>query len=537
MQKKLFSLWVLLLIFCTFPLFAQSWKKYDWQEISSCIDFNKQLKQLLKNKNLKEENYKVQNYQQSFFDLGKDTATSTAFFTIYDEKTHTLILVQGPKNTETALVSFEYVKKIAKFRLPKSFSQVATQFFWEQFLIITAVNQYDEKKESLVLIYEITHGKVKPVHAFSQTGELVKTQLQNNKLYIVTVDDIAKTTIENIVKHKIPETTIFPLLNQGLAYGLPMTGAKTGMCRGLKYFFDDKLPKVWSFLVIDLNNPLQEKEYYPLFWNFEEFVFSDDFLYTSQTTNDQWTLIQRFLLEPKINYQKSIILSGNLLSNGLIPRGTKSSIITTLFSGKFGKYLVSNFDSHFVEVGTKEILSRNKTFNSVEVLGNQLFLASEDEVLLALQELGKWSKIPTRTLSLPKAQRFVFEETPLSFLELLQTNGKISFSFFSEQDWSLKQGKNFSYSQRGSLIWAPLWNREKGILLLTLKKWSSLFLRWLTIDGKKQRIKEIFARKYKIPSNWKLTIENFSDFTYVVGDNLIDVFMPKQPKNMKILKN
>lgn len=69
------------------------------------------------------------------------------------------------------------------------------------------------------------------------------------------------------------------------------------------------------------------------------------------------TLIQRFSLEPKLNYQKSALLSGELIDKGIIPRGSKSSFITFLSSGKFTRYLVSNFDAQFSEVGSKELLA------------------------------------------------------------------------------------------------------------------------------------------------------------------------------------
>lgn len=74
-----------------------------------------------------------------------------------------------------------------------------------------------------MLIYEISNAKLKPVHLFKQTGKIAKVQVQNEKLYLITVEDIQKSTLQNIVNHKIPETDLFPMLSQGLAYGLPMT--------------------------------------------------------------------------------------------------------------------------------------------------------------------------------------------------------------------------------------------------------------------------------------------------------------------------
>ena len=128
-------------------------------------------------------------------------------------------------------------------------------------------------------------------------------------------------------------------------------------------------------------------------------VFSKDFLYTSQHNSENQTLIQRFSLEPKLNYQKSSLLSGLLLNNGILPRGSKSSIITTLSSGKFTSYKVSNFDAQFSEVGSKELLSGNLTFDGAELIGNMLFFTHKTGALLATRDLGKGSSPASPELS------------------------------------------------------------------------------------------------------------------------------------------
>ena len=129
-------------------------------------------------------------------------------------------------------------------------------------------------------------------------------------------------------------------------------------------------------------------------------VFSQDFLYTSQHNNENQTLIQRFSLEPKLNYQKSSLLSGFLLNNGILPRGSKSSIITTLSSGKFNRYQVTNFDAQFSEVGGKELLSGNLAFDGAELIGDMLFFTHETGALLATKDLGKGSSPASPELSL-----------------------------------------------------------------------------------------------------------------------------------------
>ena len=516
--------------------FASSWKNHDRQEISSCLDFNKQIKQLLKQGALEQESYQVKKTHPPFFNTWETHSTSSAFIPLYDKKNQILTIVQWPKEWGSSLINFNAVKKIAKIRLPKSFYDVSVQFFWEKLLLISASQKIDNKDESLLLIYEISNAKLAPVHLFKQTGKIAKIHLQNEKFYLISVDDIRKTTLENVVKHKVSETEIFPLLEQGLSYGLPITWTKSKVCRGLKYFFDDKLPKAWSFLVVDLNIPTQEREHYTLFWNFEDLVFSQDFLYTSQHNSENQTLIQRFSLEPKLNYQKSSLLSGFLLNNGILPRGSKSSIITTLSSGKFNRYQVTNFDAQFSEVGGKELLSGNLSFDGAELIGDILFFIHETGALLATRDLGKGSSPASPELSLEWWEKFLLNKTPFSFFEIDQNGESISFSFFQEEQWKLKKIKTLSYHQAGQLAKTSLWNRKAKLLFLPMIKENNLILRGFSIDENQHNVKEVFARKYPWISAQELSIVDLSDFVYAIIDKYLDIFLPNQAEKMKFLK-
>ena len=516
--------------------FASSWKNHNRQEISSCVDFNKQIKQLLKQGAFEQESYQVKKTHPPFFTAWETHSTSSAFIPLYDKKNQILTIVQWPKESGSSLINFNAVKKIAKIRLPKSFYDVSVQFFWEKLLLISASQKVNNKDESLLLIYEISNAKLAPVHLFKQTGKIAKIHLQNEKFYLISVNDISKTTLENVVKHKVSETELFPLLEQGLSYGLPLTWSKSKVCRGLKYFFDDKLPKAWSFLVVDLNIPTQEREHYTLFWNFEDLVFSQDFLYTSQHDNENQTLIQRFSLEPKLNYQKSSLLSGFLLNNGILPRGSKSSIITTLSSGKFTSYQVTNFDAQFSEVGGKELLSGNLTFDGAELISDMLFFTHETGALLATRDLGKGSSPASPELSLEWWEKFLLNKTPFSFFEIDQNGENISFSFFQEEQWQLKKIKPLSYHQAGQLVKTSLWNRKAKLLFLPMIKENNLILRGFSIDENQHKVKEIFARKYPWISAQELSIVDLSDFVYAIIDHYLDIFLPNQAEKMKFLK-
>lgn len=536
MNKGILFLLTMLIGISPLATFASSWKNHDRQEISSCIDFNKQIKQLLKQGALEQESYQVKKTHPPFFNRWEAHSASSAFIPLYDKKNQILTIVQWPRESGTSLINFNAVKKIAKIRLPKSFYDVSVQFFWEKLLLISASQKVNNKDESLLLIYEISNAKLAPVHLFKQTGKIAKIHLQNEKFYLISVDDIPKTTLENVVKHKVSETELFPLLEQGLSYGLPLTWSKSKVCRGLKYFFDDKLPKAWSFLVVDLNIPAQEREHYTLFWNFEDLVFSQDFLYTSQHNNENQTLIQRFSLEPKLNYQKSSLLSGFLLNNGILPRGSKSSMITTLSSGKFNRYQVTNFDAQFSEVGSKELLSGNLTFDGAELIGDMLFFTHETGALLATRGLGKGSSPASPELSLEWWEKFLLKETPFSFFEIDQNNENISFSFFEEEQWKLKKIKTLSYHQAGQLVKTSLWNRKAKLLFLPMIKENNLILRGFSIDENQHKVKEIFARKYPWISAQELSIFDLSDFIYAIIDKYLDIFLPNQAEKMKFLK-
>ena len=536
MNKGILFLLTMLIGISPLATFASSWKNHDRQEISSCADFNKQIKQLLKQEALEQESYQVKKTHPPFFNRWETHSTSSAFIPLYDKKNQILTIVQWPKESGSSFINFNAVKKIAKIRLPKSFYDVSVQFFWEKLLLISASQKVDNKDESLLLIYEISNAKLAPVHLFKQTGKIAKIHLQNEKFYLVSVDDIPKTTLENVVKHKVSETELFPLVEQGLSYGLPLTWSKSKVCRGLKYFFDDKLPKAWSFLVVDLNIPTQEREHYTLFWNFEDLVFSQDFLYTSQHNSENQTLIQRFSIEPKLNYQKSSLLSGFLLNNGILPRGSKSSMITTLSSGKFNRYQVTNFDAQFSEVGSKELLSGNLTFDGAELIGDMLFFTHETGALLATRDLGKGSSPASPELSLEWWEKFLLNKTPFSFFEIDQNDENISFSFFEEEEWKLKKIKTLSYHQAGQLAKTSLWNRKAKQLFLPMIKENNLILRGFSIDENQHKVKEVFARKYPWISAQELSIVDLSDFVYAIIDKYLDIFLPNQAEKMKFLK-
>lgn len=536
MNKGILFLLTMLIGIVPLATFASSWKNHDRQEISSCVDFNKQIKQLLKQGVLEQESYQARKDQLPFFNTWETHSTSSAFIPLYDKKNQILTIVQWPKESGGSLINFNAVKKIAKIRLPKSFYDISVQFFWEKLLLISASQKVDNKDESLLLIYEISNAKLAPVHLFKQTGKIAKTHLQNEKFYLISVDDISKTTLENVVKHKVSETELFPLLEQGLSYGLPLTWSKSKVCRGLKYFFDDKLPKAWSFLVVDLNIPTQEREHYTLFWNFEDLVFSQDFLYTSQHNNENQTLIQRFSLEPKLNYQKSSLLSGFLLNNGILPRGSKSSIITILSSGKFNRYQVTNFDAQFSEVGGKELLSGNLTFDGAELIGDMLFFTHETGALLATRDLGKGSSPASPELSLEWWEKFLLNKTHFSFFEIDQNGENISFSFFQEEQWMLKKIKILSYHQAGQLVKTSLWNRKAKLLFLPMIKENNLILRGFSIDENQHKVEEVFARKYPWISTQEVSIIDLSDFVYAIIDKYLDIFLPNQAEKMKFLR-
>lgn len=536
MNKGILFLLTMLIGIVPLATFASSWKNHDRQEISSCVDFNKQIKQLLKQGVLEQESYQARKDQLPFFNTWETHSTSSAFIPLYDKKNQILTIVQWPKESGGSLINFNAVKKIAKIRLPKSFYDISVQFFWEKLLLISASQKVDNKDESLLLIYEISNAKLAPVHLFKQTGKIAKTHLQNEKFYLISVDDISKTTLENVVKHKVSETELFPLLEQGLSYGLPLTWSKSKVCRGLKYFFDDKLPKAWSFLVVDLNIPTQEREHYTLFWNFEDLVFSQDFLYTSQHNNENQTLIQRFSLEPKLNYQKSSLLSGFLLNNGILPRSSKSSIITILSSGKFNRYQVTNFDAQFSEVGGKELLSGNLTFDGAELIGDMLFFTHETGALLATRDLGKGSSPASPELSLEWWEKFLLNKTHFSFFEIDQNGENISFSFFQEEQWMLKKIKILSYHQAGQLVKTSLWNRKAKLLFLPMIKENNLILRGFSIDENQHKVEEVFARKYPWISTQEVSIIDLSDFVYAIIDKYLDIFLPNQAEKMKFLR-
>lgn len=540
--KKIWFLLNILLIGSSTAVFWFSWENYTWNDTSSCIHFSQQLEALNKKPLAQEKPWIDKNQVEAPIYIENVTSTSDTFFTDYNTTTKEITLIKGPKNPNSNLIDMSKIKKIALLKLPHSFEDVNVHFFKESVMIISATQNKNQKAESILLFYQISNDKISPLHSIKITGKLEKLQIQNEKLYLISSAPLSPESTKKLIQKRWDIPEIFPKISEGLAYSLPATQEDYATCRDLKIFSNPEImPSFWTFFVVDLKNIQNAKDRLTLFGNFDDFYFSPDFLYTISYREGKKTLIQKFWLEPKINHQTSVILEWELVDNWFIDEKTNPIALTTRSSWKFTSISAEYLDKNLQKTTNTELFSGGESFNQAIFVKNLLFLKGNEKerTLIAKRNPDStFSRIPPFTIT-NWEQLFTLGEKDSSFLKLIETWDKVRFSFFDPDKNQNERNRSFSYAGTSQLLWTPFWNQSLQILFLPIKITNEtsnfLGIKALKID-QSGSIKELFWRKY--PDSWStfLNMNILPNFSYIITNDLIDIFIINTPRIMSILK-
>lgn len=528
------------------PLFCQAntSSQQDRKEVKSCIDLSNQLKKLISNPHFDSTITNFPKNKNPLIDQGQPIFSSSTFFTDYDEKKQHLTIIKGPKDTKNSLIDFNKAKKIAKFQLPNDFQELEILFFKEEMLILSA-NHFPKggNPETIVLFYEIKNDKLSPIHFFRQSGKKIKREIINEKLYLITETPFNKAQVESLIKKDGDLPSLFPKTSEGLSYGLKLSDEHQAKCQDFKYLFwpQARIPQMWSIIVSDLNNLEAAKERFYLLGNFTNFQFSKDFLYTSSKRWTEQSLAQRFSLEPKINYQKSELLSGTTLQNSILTEKTKSAFITERKSWKLKFYLLTPFDERFIAQKKVELFSGNESYSSAQLLGNHLFLNNQQQFALLAEQLENRNFQPKEPIIVTTKEQYYFlKSDPLSLIEL-KNDGDQIFLSYKQQNFQKRQfiEKDRTSMIKSKLIGTPSRNNQQRLLILPLQSQQNgkktQELRTFKLSDEEKIIPQ-FRRKYH-DKTWSFEkIIQLPNFSYALSTELIDLFLTDKPQNMKLLK-
>lgn len=545
MMKKAFfiglmGIAVLSPLFCSANLSSQP----DWKEAKSCIYLSNQLKKLISDPDFDPTIRSFPKAEDPLIDEGQPTFSSSTFFTDYNQKKQQLTIIKGPKDAKNTLINFNKAKKIAKFQLPNDFQELEILFFKEEMLILSA-NRFPkwENPETIVLFYEIKNDKLSPIHFFRQSGKRIKRELINEKLYLISETPFSKEQAQNLIKKDGDLPTLFPKTSEGLSYGLKFSDEHQARCKDFKYLFSaqTKMPQMWSIIVSDLNNLQAAKERFYLLGNFTNFQFSKDFLYASSERWPEQSLAQRFALEPKINYQKSELLSGKSLSNSILTEKTKSAFITERKSWKLKSYILTPFDERFIAQTSVELFSGNESYSSAQLLENYLLLSNQEQFALLAERSGNRNFQRKEPIILTTKRYYYFlKSNPLSLIELKNEGDQIFLSFkqLNPQNSQLTE-KDRASVIKSKLIGTPSRNRLQNLLILPLQSQkneeNTQELRGIRVSDMEKMTPQ-FRRKYPNKTQSFEKIIQLPYFSYALSAQFIDLFLTDKPQNMKLLK-
>ena len=538
-RKLLFTIFLLWL--ATFQAVSANNQK-DWTNVESCRVLSSHLKTLIANNDLN-ENLPELIEEEYFIDDWELKASSSTYFVDYQKSTNVVTVIKGPRDPQGGSVDFNASTKIGSIKLPKDFTNVQIRFFKEETMLLFA-EHYDSNSrvESVILFYDLADDKLTASHYYANTWRLVKINIQNGKLYMITNAELTKNMIQRFIKKDGDLPSIFPKFSEGLKYGL-ITNEKTSVCKNYKYLYkpSDQMPSFRNIMVLNLNNLNNTKEFMYYIGTLSQFKFSEKSMYLSIKWDNDTTIVQKFWLEPKLNMQSSEILSWTLLDWGILIDGLKSAFVTVQSSWKLRVYTLTSFNSNFKIEESVELYSwSDRAYNAVEYGGTTVFLKDQDTAI-AVDEWTKDWNYPSAPIELPLDghKYFMVSWDPLILLQTEEKNNKIYFTLI-EKNNPQKAFRNLykaSYISEWRFLGNFSWDIEKQTLAFTTKLTSvdgddfqGIRIIQIPNNGK---IKEIMARKYEDVSFSEL--ETFKEFTYAITNKLIDIFIPTSSSLLKVM--
>ena len=534
-SSLIFLFWI---TFLSLPTFATDQK--DRRVVDSCRVLSSHFKVLIQNGNLI-EGIKTPEEASYFIDDWELKASSTSYFVDYEENSKVLTLVKWPKDPQWSTVDFNSAKVIWKIKLPKDFQNVQVRFFKESTIIIFAEHyDADWKIETVALFYDLSDDKLTASYYFANTWKLVKLHVQNGKLYLVTNSELSKTMAENFIKKDWDLPSIFPKFSEGLKLGL-ITNEKTSVCKNYKYLYkpSDQMPSFWNIVVINLNNLKNTKEFLYYIGTLSQFQFAEKSMYLSIEWDNWTTIVQKFWLDPKINAHSSYILSWELLNNWILTYELKSAFITVQSSWKLNVYTLTTMNENFEVEEELEIYSWTEDFDVVEYQWTTVFLKNKEKAIAVAERWEGWSlKHEPLELPIKNHHYFLISWSPMVLLDWEQRNNKIYFSLLEKDkpQWVFRNLYTSAYANPWTLWNNFSWNQETQTLIFSAtmesEEWPSTLIKAIQVPSN-WRIKEIMARTYNNPTF--RVIDKFQEFSYVITEDLFDMFIPSNPMAMRVL--
>lgn len=517
----------------------------DWWDVKSCLVLSTQLKRIV---DTVDENPVVYQENNSFVDDWElPLATSNIYFVDYNQLNNEITVIQGPQEASSNSLNFNNVKKIGRIRLSKDFKNVQTRFFNDETLMIFALHKDENNRdETIVLFYDVKDNKLVPKYYFTHTWVMKKLYFQGSKMYVIMRYDLTKETVQDFIKKDWNSKWILPVFSEWYKYWLEKTTQKTAECKNFKYLFkpSKNLPQVRGVAVFNLNNVKATKELFYLIGNISQIAFSEKNMYVTVPWDDGTTIFQKFWLDPRLNYKdaenQSRVISWNALDNGILVDGQESILATVEESWKIKRYSITPFSSSFEKWETLELYTWEESYNTIEKFTSSLVLWNKDEAV-ALAEYSSDGLVPHKALALPleNTTYYLINKNPLLLFSVEQQEDKVVFSLVEKDipQWEFRKLYTLAYKWKSHLLSAPLWNINKQNLLLPIEiqreNTSFYGIKVLQIPSR-GKMSEIMARSY--PNDLRiLAWTQLKNFSYIIAENLIDLFIPNNSTAMSVL--
>lgn len=478
---------------------AQPWSR---KQYSSCINLTSQLEQ-------REKTANITVAKDQLHTKPAKINTSTNYFSKYENKQHTLLLIQTPAAHG---LNIKNTKTITRIKLPKYWTNIEHFIINESHLFITA----KEKEKSIILIYTIDKTKILPFKTFQISGTIKAIHQAKENLFFLLEKKLEKADLQRLIKQQGESPDLLPTVHTSTSYGLKNQLLDQAQCKKISYNFSN--PKQTSFFtLIQLQtNALEQTPKINYFLgNLQEVSFGENYLYfLSSDENKNTTSIARFFRDPKLTLEKTETQTGTLFA-----ANSTMSIWDELNS------MLKNRNSH--------TLNKRKNENLKTI---QLQIASNQKENPEFQSVIFWDK----SFKLYDPQNQTFQLFSLD-------NGK--------SDWKVynitKDQKAILYIDDASNIAKvqellskkanqikQIWREPKNanlFLLLETKDQKPLLKSYSAANLKAE--KPGFKREYsKLKTSYTIkSIEAFPFRTAVEIWDYLDIFLTDQPKQTKVI--
>ena len=520
------------------PLCSNATEQINRTPVVNCLSLSKDLDKILQNTGLVE--YEAVPIDESkVIDEWIIDDYSSSYFVDYNEELRSITLLLWPKDPKWSTLDFKLAKKIWIIKLQATFKNVLTRIYDNKYLIIFwEHNDLDKRTETIVLFYEFSDWKIRPVSYFTHTWKLIKVYEQAGKLYVITNSSLDKSVVQNFIKKDGNLPSMFPKYTEWVKYWVDPKETSS-VCRNYNYLWmpSDQLPSFWSIVVTNLNNLKMAKEFVYMLWTISQIEFSEKSLYMTVSWDGETTIVHKFWIDPKINPQQSIKIDWAVLWWGALVRDMKTAFITKKSSWKIYQYSLVPFNEKFLPGEAKALYTSDDNFTDVEYHATTIILKNREKLVAVAELADNWIySHATMELPLNDHNYFMFWSSPLTILDVWNENSELSFSLLEKDkpQWKFKKLTNAKYAWDWKVMWPISWNSRTRTLVVPSKiSWASSF-EWLKILqlSSKWSISEVMSRSYG--SAIVDVVKQLQDYSYAITDKFVDIFLPNNSISKKV---